>query len=78
MVSGPVEVFAGDPSQARRAWSALEGHGIRASLVDDSVATLGAFHGAGIVARVVVAAPDADAARDVLIAQGLVAPGGLA
>ena len=78
MTSDPVEVFAGDPYQARRAWSALEGHGIRARMIDDNVATLGAFHGAGIVARVVVAAADADAARDVLVAQGLVAPGGLA
>ena len=55
MTSGYVVVFAGDPYQARRAWSALEGHGVGARLIDDNVATLGAFHGAGVVSKVVVA-----------------------
>ena len=77
MDSSPVQsstsvVFEGDATKAQLVWSALEGHGVSASLVDESFGTI--YAGTRFV-RVVVQSTDLSAALDILGAQGLVDPG---
>ncbi len=67
----PVVVYTGDAMQARIAWSALRGRGIAAELYDQYVGTIYSSAGPGIGVKVVVAAADVSAARDVLIAERL-------
>ncbi len=70
-----VVVYAGDAVKARIAWSALRGRGIAAELYDQHLGTIYSSAGAGIGVKVVVAAADVSAARDVLIAERLMTPG---
>lgn len=71
----PVVVFSGDAVQTRIAWSALRGHGIAAELHDQHVGTIYSSAGGGIGVKVVVAAADVSAAREVLIAERLMTSG---
>ena len=64
-------VFDGPLVQAQQVYSALEGHGIHAELLDQNAGTLGYPF---LSVRVVVLAAEAEEALDVLEASGLVKP----
>jgi hypothetical protein len=68
--SDPVTVYDGPLVESQQVYAALEGHGIRAELLDQNVGGGYPFFGV----RVVVRPADVERALEVLEASGLVKP----